>query len=1284
MYLLPRLNVLRRSAALLACATGFLLIQHAARGQTLIPPGATWKYLRGTSEASSPDPTLWRLSSFNDAAWPAGAMPFWYGDGLPGGTELSGMVNVHSTVFFRQKFTVSSPGEIGKLILNAMSDDGFIAWINGVLVYRYNVDAVSPTSTSVAATAVPEPPPLVSYTLPDPRDYLVAGENVLAVMGFNVTTGSSDFSLDLSLATSDPDATVPLITSIDPAPGQVSSLGQVTVTFSEAVRGVTPDDLVMNQTAAQSVSGAGTRWTFTFAEPPTGEVRLSFSVAHNITDTATPAHALDDTAPGASWSYQYVDLTPPAVALLNPPANSTIRNLGQIEVVFSESVVGVDASDLIVNGVPATSVSNPAPNKYDFVFPAQTPGVISVAWANGHGITDSATPANSFSGGAWNYILDPNAALNGPRVNELIAANISANGLKDEDGELQDWVEIYNSSGLPVSLEGWSLTDQESDPSRWTFPAVTIGAQQYLVVFLSGKDRRPTASGSRLHTNFRLNPDGEYLGFYNAESPRQVITRFAPEYPEQRNDYSYGLDSNAVWRYYAMPTPGGPNGVSTISGVTGKPQFSVRRGLFNAPFQLHLSSTSPGATIRYTTNGSPPTLTTGSTYSGPLTINSTAIVRAAAYATGSLPSNVGTQSYIFPEAVRTQTGAGFPSTWTNGGTTVAADYEVDPDVARTAPYAATFVNDLLAIPTMSIVTSQADMFGTSGLYTNTQSSGPQWERPASLELIYPDGRDGFQQDCGMRIQGGYGRSPSVKKHSFRALFKGDYGASKLKFPLFAGSPVEEFDTITFRAGMNNSYVLFQGEAQRATFTEDEWMRQTQRALGQVSGYGNFVHLYLNGLYWGLYNPTERPSAPFTASHLGGEKKEWDALNSSEAIDGDRGAWQTLQNLCNAGVTTEAQYRQVQQYLDVDNLIDYMMLNFYGGNQDWDDHNWYSARRRVPGAGYKFFSWDGERTLETPTGADRTGVNQADKPSRIYAALRGVFPAGITPGVANTEFNLRFADRAHRALFNNGPLTPASASARWRAIQANVDRAVVGESARWGDTLREPPYTRNVEFLTEVARKINTQFPQRTSNFLAQLRSAGLYPNVTAPSFNQHGGRFTPGFQLIISAPAGGIYYTLDGTDPRTYGTGGLAPGALTYGGVLTLNNTVVVKARALSGGVWSALNEATFQIGELGLPLRITEIMYNPVGGDAFEFIELQNVGTTTLDISGIRISGANFAFPANTFVAAGCCSSSERRFLLYSTREWRHRYADSLRPPNARSLPRTAPRRDGGRGELH
>jgi hypothetical protein len=162
------------------------------------------------------------------------------------------------------------------------------------------------------------------------------------------------------------------------------------------------------------------------------------------------------------------------------------------------------------------------------------------------------------------------------------------------------------------------------------------------------------------------------------------------------------------------------------------------------------------------------------------------------------------------------------------------------------------------------------------------------------------------------------------------------------------------------------------------------------------------------------------------------------------------------------------------------------------------------------------------------------------------------------------------------------------------------------------------------------------FPTRSATVLNQFRSAGLYPAVTAPTFDPPGGTATAGRGLTMSAPVGTIWYTTNGADPRVYGSGAVSPQALPYSGPLAMTATVTLKARVLNAGVWSALNEATFTVGELGLPLRITEINYNPIGGDAYEFIELQNTGTLSLDVGGFSFQGVNCVIPDGTTIPAG------------------------------------------------
>ncbi|HVY68520.1 MAG TPA: lamin tail domain-containing protein, partial [Verrucomicrobiae bacterium] len=442
------------------------------------------------------------------------------------------------------------------------------------------------------------------------------------------------------------DTTAPVIVKVSPTPGRATNVARVTVSFSEGVLGVDANDLWMNGVPAVSVTNiAVTNYTFTFEPPLSGPAVMTWYAGHGIADLAAPPNLFDENAPNAIWDYQVADVIRPAVTAVNPPGNAKVRSLNQIEVLFSEPVTGVDASDLLVNGQSAREVTALSATDYLFQFDPVTQGQVPVRWVANPGITDLADPPNSFAPGAsWTYTVDPNTPLEDVVINEFLVSN--TNGLKDEEGDYEDWIELYNRGTTAVNLEGWALTDDPDEPAQWTFPAVNLGAKQYLIVFASGKDRKATTTGTRLHTNFKLSVYGEYLGLYSAESPRRVVSGIAPKYPPQRNNYSYGQDSNGEWRHFQKPTPGVANGDSTITNSVAEPHFSVTRGMFNQPFNLILTTPTPGATILYTTNGSEPTATNGIPYQAPILIRTTSTVRAAAFASNSLPSRTITHSYF--------------------------------------------------------------------------------------------------------------------------------------------------------------------------------------------------------------------------------------------------------------------------------------------------------------------------------------------------------------------------------------------------------------------------------------------------------------------------------------------------------------------------------------------------------------------------------------------------------------------------------------------------------------
>lgn len=796
-------------------------------------------------------------------------------------------------------------------------------------------------------------------------------------------------------------------------------------------------------------------------------------------------------------------------------------------------------------------------------------------------------------------------------LNELMASN--ATTVTDEDGDYSDWIELYNDGVAAVDLTGYFLTDEEALPTKWQFPATTLGAGQYLLIWASDKNR--TTPGQPLHLNFKLSSSGEYLGLL-APDGTTVIAEYVPAFPAVSTDRSYGLASDlATQRCFILPTPGAANDESADCVTTAPVAFSPERGFFDAPFALTISTATPGATIHYTLDGSDPSPTHGSVYTGPLDVTTTSMVRAMAFGPGFDPTPSVTHTYLFLADVLTQSKADQPPEYLWLG----ADYDMDPDVVNDPRYSDEIVDDLKAIPTLSIVTDVDHLFGPeNGIYIHRSGRGVAWERPTSVELIRGDGAPGFQVNCGIRMQGGVSRLSDMGKYSFRLLFKSIYGPSKLVYPFFPGSPVDSFDTFTLTATHGNSWAA--GHA-HAEYIRDTWMKDTQLAMGQVSSHSTYVHLYLNGRYWGMYRPTERPSAPFLASYFGGVEEDYDALNAGEAIDGDRVAWEQLLAVVKGPVDTLAGYDAVKQLLDVDNFADYMMVNIYAGNTDWPDKNWYAGRRREPGGQFRFFNWDGEQTFLSVTG-NRVGVGSYDSPGIIYQYLRENSP----------EFRLAFADRVHKHFFNGGALTPEPSAERWRRRRDEIHDAVVGESARWGDRRREVPYTRDIEWTVENQRLLLNYFPARTHIQVEQFRSAGLYPRVNAPEFSQHGGQFFPGLSVTMTASEGTVWWTGDGSDPRLPG-GAVSPAAATYAGPWTLTTGITLKARVLSGTTWSALTEATFVPVS---PLRITELMYNPAAGVGAEFLEIRNIGPSPVSLAGVSLTtGVAFAFPA-TVLAAG------------------------------------------------
>jgi len=173
-------------------------------------------------------------------------------------------------------------------------------------------------------------------------------------------------------------------------------------------------------------------------------------------------------------------------------------------------------------------------------------------------------------------------------ISEFLADN--QHGLRDEEGEHFGWIEIYNRSGSTIHLAGWFLSDTTNDLAKWRFPRVSLLPDKYMVVFASAKNR--TNDLAHLHTNFRLDKEGGYLALVGPTT--NVVSEFAPAYPRQSTDVSYGrvMGEPALLGSFQRPTPGKPNSIRGPGFAPGV-GFSQPSGTFMAPITVRCRAALP-------------------------------------------------------------------------------------------------------------------------------------------------------------------------------------------------------------------------------------------------------------------------------------------------------------------------------------------------------------------------------------------------------------------------------------------------------------------------------------------------------------------------------------------------------------------------------------------------------------------------------------------------------------------------------------------------------------------
>ena len=744
------------------------------------------------------------------------------------------------------------------------------------------------------------------------------------------------------------------------------------------------------------------------------------------------------------------------------------------------------------------------------------------------------------------------------RLHEVLVVSTDASRPLDQSGQPSDWIELYNELAQPVNLDGWHLSDDVEVPDKWTFPAVAIPPNGYLLVFASGTGLVP-ASGP-LHTTFRLSQGGERLVLSRPDGV--VLSDW--KLPEMYPNVTYGMPpSSEEPAFLRSPTPGAANALAARAGRN-EVSFSEPHGFKNAVFSLTLTATVPGSVIRFTLDGKVPTAASP-VYQSPVTISpvagtvksGTRIVRALAFHPEAAYAPVATQTYVFVNGVAGPKIDG-----------VIGQSNFFNSIRNHATYGPLLDEAFLSLPAVSLTIN-----GSDGL--------PFSETPSSIELFDPlGGEPGFTIPAGI-IRSGT-TSLGFDKGSMSARFRGEYGATHLNYPVYGRHPYDaqgaatEFKELRLRSCSHDTH-SWQGTAENppvpygspaitrsgdAQLIRNIWIEDMQLRMGQPGKHGRMVNMFVNGNYYGIYHIQEHADEDYMGSYYPGGSDDYHFTGgATTGSTHDTESWSQVWAQLKSSL---GNYAEAQRWVDVTNLADYMILSFYAGN-DWDwttQHNWGAAGPRLPDrGGWKFFQQDQDISLQA-INADSTDQGV---PDNIFPEL-----------MRHADFRVLFRDRIYKHLFHDGVLTPGPAAAGYELRAQEINSAMVAETVRWqpGSSVGPLPWDRDGEWTVERNYLMNTYFPRRATVQVGQFRSRGWYP-VDAPEMSQRGGAVVAGTEVFLTAPAGAmVYYTLNGSDPRLPG-GAVHPAARPYRSSVTRRTLVAAHDdQAGAGAVWKFLAAA--------------------------------------------------------------------------------------------------------------
>ncbi len=855
-------------------------------------------------------------------------------------------------------------------------------------------------------------------------------------------------------------------------------------------------------------------------------------------------------------------------------------------------------------------------------------------------------------------LLSENWQTRGPDIviNEFMASNSDTLSTVVEDQTIfPDWIELYNQTQDSIDLSGWYLTDNIIDvDGYWRIPdGVTIDADEYMIIFASGLDTAD--SNGYLHTNFKLDVDGEYIGLIRPDK-QSIAFDYTYGYPQQYMDISFGMNGdidNPV--YFGTATPGAVNAIATAIMPT-----IVQPGrFFSGNLVVEIRKATPEDTVRYTLNGNDPT-EDSAVYTDAITITNTITLKAASFRSGYEMSPIACEKYSKLNADVLGFSSNLPILIVD---TFNTEIPIPPDRKTSVPKVLTLSTVININSTgRASITDEPEYKGRAGISIRGSSSEYFPKKMYHLEtwnmynqdtdvefLDLPKESDWvlyapYTDKTMMRNALSYKWWADTGRYSVRTRFVEMFlnvDDSSVSLSDYVGVYVIE-EKIKRDENRVNIAKLSRWDNEEPEVTGG-YMIKRDRADPNDFGFG----CMLGYVYY--VEPKEEEVTPQQATWIQQYISHYETvLKSTYMADPNNG---------------------YAKYIDVDSFLDYQLFNEILKDADAYGLSTFMYKDR----GGKLTMgpvWDHNLSLGNAFygggggSYNPVGWNWQDQ-GIPYDWYRKLF--------LDPEFQLQHADHwwhLRNTVFDvnnimddiDGFAEVLRESAdrnfnRWKIwVDPNLESPLPeGTEPHVWDEPNIQPYWIEVSILNGWVwpnKYFGTPKNPRTYQDEINWMKGWIVDRINwmdsqfvkPPIFNQQGGQIDIGFELTITKPdgvSGKIYYTIDGTDPHRISQSSPTASAIEYTGPITMTKSVEIQARVLDGTKWLPLNKATFSVGLVTDNLRITEIMYHPQdepdGDPNAEFIELKNIGTEDINLNFVNFTnGIYFTFGDITLAAGG------------------------------------------------